>query len=387
MAPHVRTIHDKRSRTTILAALLGSVIAVLGLMVVLAQPAKAVETVGPIVPEHGFPFWYEDSNGLRLELCIDGPPLCLEGLPDPGQPPLVAPDPADSNFPDEAFWWTGEAEMNLTGGGDALLVLAREAAFANEVPADGDQVSFSRVRIRATVPVAGATYRVTHPYGVDTFEDVAGGTRGINFTEDVGCALSPDPNDGGCDFSDAFFGRVDPFLTWDPAVAPAPPDGYVGNPNVNHRVVGSPNGTNFFLIERTSDAQGNALPGGPVEVGQTNLFAVQGKLAGASPTSITLNVTPATINLGRTVTLGGSLTSFGTPLADKPVVLTRRPVGTSSFLPVAGGQLTTGGQGRFRLTGVEPRRDTVYRATFAGENPTQQNGFLRSSVIDRVDVR
>ncbi len=351
-------------------------------MAILAQPAKAVETVGPIVPEHGFPFWYEDSTGLRLELCIDGPPLCLEGLPDPNQPPLVAPDPADSNFPDEAFWWTGEAEMNLTGGGDALLVLAREAAFANEVPADGDQVSFSRVRVRATVPVAGATYRVTHPYGVDTFEDVPGGDRGINFTEDIGCALSPDPNDGGCDFSDAFFGRVDPFLTWDPAVAPAPPEGYVGDPNVNHRVVGSPFDTNFFRIERTTDAQGNPLPE-PVQVGETSLFAVQGKIVGAAPTSITLNVNPATINRGQSVTLSGTLASFGTPLADKPVVLTRKPEGTTSFVPVTGGQLTTGANGNYRLTGIEPKKDVVYRAVFAAEPGV----FLRSAATDRVNVR
>lgn len=385
MALHAITARERRNRATVLAAVVGSILALLTLMAALAQPARAVERVGPIVPEHGYPFWYEDSTGLRLELCIDGPPLCLEGLPNPNQPPLVAPNPANSNFPDEAFWWAGEAEMALDGGGDALLVLAREAAFggADEAVRAGDQVSFSRVRIRATVPVAGATYRVTHPYGVDTFENVPGGPRGINFTEDVGCALSPDPNDGGCDFSDAFFGRVDPFLIWDPAVAPAPPEGYVGNPNVPHRVVGSPNNTNFFLVEQTTNAQGNPLPGGPVEVGRTAQFAVQGKIAGAAPTSLTLNAAPATVNRGRPVTLSGRLTSFGTPVAGEQVVLTRRPAGTTGFRAVAGGRLTTNAQGRYRLAGVRPLRDTVYRATFAGEPDV----LLRSTATDRVNVR
>jgi hypothetical protein len=384
MRLHTNLSVRKAGTAPALAAALGSIFALLALLIALAPRAEAVERVGPIVPEHGYPAWYEDSSGLRLELCIDGPPLCLEGLPDPGQPALVAADPADSNFPDEAFWWAGEADMALDGGGDALLVLAREAAFGggDEAVRDGDQVSFSRVRIRATVPVAGATYKVTHPYGTDTFEDVPGGTRGINFSEDLGCALSPDPAEPRCDFSDAFFGRVDPFLTWDPAVAPAPPEGYVGDPNVGHPVVGSPFNTNFFRVERTTDAQGDPLAQ-PIVIGQTNSFFVQGKIAGAAPTAATLNAAPSRVTAGRPVTLSGKLTSFGGPLADKPVVLTRRPAGTTGFRPFAGGNLTTSAQGAFRLTGIRPRRDTTYRVTFAGE----PGALLRSSAVDRVDVR
>lgn len=367
----------------LLAASMGGLLALVLLMTALVQPARAAETVGPIVPEHGYPFWYEDSAGLRLELCIGGP-NCLATLPNPNQPPLVAANPANSNFPDEAFWWAGEADTPLTGGGDALLVLAREAAFGggDEAVRDGDQVSFSRVRIRATVPVAGATYRVTHPYGVDTFEDVPAGPRGINFTEDIGCALSPNPANPRCDFADAFFGRVDPFLTWAPN-GDAPPAGYVGDPNVPHEVVGSPFGTNFFRVERTTNAQGQPLAGGPIVVGETDLFAIQGKIAGASPTSLTLNANPARVAAGGPVTLSGRLASFGTPLADETVVLTRRPAGTTGFRPVEGGSLTTNAQGGYRLAGVEPRRDTVYRATFAGE----PDALLRSSATDRVDVR
>ena len=89
-----------------------------------------------------------------------------------------------------------------------MLVLALEAAFANGGPAVGDQISFGRVRIRVENLVPGATYRVTHPYGVDVFQaDEA--TRSINFTEDIGIGAPGD-------FQGALNSRIGPFLTWDP---------------------------------------------------------------------------------------------------------------------------------------------------------------------------
>lgn len=53
----------------------------------------ALSRVGPVNPDTGFPAWFQDSNGLRLENCLDGPPNCLAAAGD-----LVAPD-------GEAFWW------------------------------------------------------------------------------------------------------------------------------------------------------------------------------------------------------------------------------------------------------------------------------------------
>jgi hypothetical protein len=43
-----------------------------------AEPARAgLAAVGPTSSEHGFPVWYRDSNGLALELCLEGGnPLC-----------------------------------------------------------------------------------------------------------------------------------------------------------------------------------------------------------------------------------------------------------------------------------------------------------------------
>ena len=228
------------------------------------EPASAELTgVGPVdTAGHGYPLWYEDENALRLDLCLDGPPLCLEGLVNPALPATVA------NMPEESFWWTSEADMALPTGGDALLVLAQEAAWLNEVPEAGQNMAFARVRIRVTDLVAGEQYVVTHPFGTNTFIAEDTPARDINFTDDIGCVAAP------CDFGLALQGDVGPFLTWPPG--PDVPAGHIGDPNVAHTVVGSPLGTNFFRIEGPGMGAGGT---------QTNLFAVQGKLAtGAQPT-------------------------------------------------------------------------------------------------------
>lgn len=81
--------------------------------------------------------------------------------------PLVFP----TNFPDEAFWATGETTIvDAARGIDLTDVSALEAAFSGGDPLEGDQISFARIRIRIRidVPVAG-TYVITHPYGVEVF--------------------------------------------------------------------------------------------------------------------------------------------------------------------------------------------------------------------------
>ncbi len=245
-----------------------------------AQATTQLTAVGPVNPAHGFPVWYQDANGLRLELCLDSNGLCLESPPNPTQPPSVP-----GNFTAEAFWWSAEASMPTTGDGEALLVLALEAAFGTEEPIAGDQAVFGRIRVRIDNLVAGETYRVIHPFGVDEFVAQNADDRGINFTEDIGCAAGP------CDFSLALNSRVGPFLRWDPAVQPAAPAGYIGDPNVLHPVVGSPFGTNFFRVE------GPNVGGPGVNAIQTNLFAVQGKLFVPPPVG-TLAVSTSRLNFG-----------------------------------------------------------------------------------------
>ncbi|QKV65182.1 cadherin-like domain-containing protein [Pseudomonas sp. 43A] len=226
-----------------------------------------------------FPMWYQDSNNLSMELCqsraassrvgVTTPPayMCTL-LPEPGifddSLPMVFPD----NWPPEAFWFLAETTIPNNGAGYGMdaYVAGIEAAFASENPADGDQQSFARIRIRVNVPVAG-TYVITHPYGVETVNVTTPGRRAINITKDVG--IGP-PGD----FTGAVNGAIGPFLRSvnGPYTEVNPDTGgvetFVGDPNLTEAVTGSPFNTNFVRIVGPSGA-------GTI---QTTLFTVAGKV-------------------------------------------------------------------------------------------------------------
>ncbi|HEX2729159.1 MAG TPA: chitobiase/beta-hexosaminidase C-terminal domain-containing protein, partial [Rubrobacteraceae bacterium] len=233
-----------------------------------AEPSRT----GPADANTGFPIWLEDSAGLRLEPCFTGE-NCSATVPDPSRPPST-PD----NVGDHVVYWSAQASMPTRDGGRALLQLTKRGGFLpSDKPADGTQQVLNRIRIQVDSLVPGETYRVTHPYGVETFSEVNGGRRSIDFTEDVGCLRAP------CgDFAASLNGRVDPWLTWDTlgAVAGEPPAGYIGDAATPHKVVGSllsdadGDRQNYFKIE------GPDVGGPGVDVIQTNLFVVEGKLAG-----------------------------------------------------------------------------------------------------------
>ena len=245
-----------------------------------------LKTVGPIDETNGFPLWYKDTSGQRLELCLNpNDPMCIMGdLPTPD-----APVAFPTNFPDEAFWAVGDSAMASNGtGGKAQLVTALEAAFASAdgLPAVGQQISFGRIRVRVSGVIDGASYKITHPYGVDTVVAETGAVKGINVTEDIGDLI------GGSNFEGALGSRPAPFLKWDPAVAPAAPAGYVGDPTVEHTVVGSPYNTNVFRIEGplgsfvgspnqcTDPALGDSASTTDLsDCIETNLFTLMGKYA------------------------------------------------------------------------------------------------------------
>lgn len=247
-----------------------------------AEAAPQLKKVGPIDEENGFPVWYKDSNNIRLQLCLD---------PDvPGGENLCALDPAEldfpeksvsfpNNFPHEAFYMLASSEMETASGGRARAGFQLEAAFAQEVPIEGDQIVFGRIRFRVDGLITGETYKITHPYGVDTFvaepEDSrrTNGPGEINFTEDIGIT-------GG--FEAVKQSRIGTFLKWDPAVGPAAPGDYIGNPNEDHKVIGSPYGTNIFEIEGPGIgiSNGRTSPDscGPDCI-KTDLFSLMGKEA------------------------------------------------------------------------------------------------------------
>src|SRR5439155_1738490 len=172
----------------------------------------------------------------------------------------VVPDPSapvsfPGNFPDEFFYHRAIASMNGPNGETFILVLGLTGSFSNGVPADGQQIVFTRLRVRATGLVQGATYMVTHPFGVETLTAGTNPPRLIDFTRDIGRTSLA--------FGLALNGDVGPFLRFATGATPPPP-GTIGNPAANQTVTGSACGTNIFRFE------GPGLPAGGV---QTNQFS------------------------------------------------------------------------------------------------------------------
>jgi hypothetical protein len=249
------------------------------LLLWLSSPAWAnLAAVGIPVEPHGFPSFYQDTGGLQLQLCLDGDGANGACAYDPVQAGNAFS--ATTGFGAEAFWWLADAQARpLVAGGKSRLVMALEAAYGGVGdPADGNQISFARIRVRIDVAQAG-NYRITHPYGVLEFPNVTV-ADGINYTEDIG---SIDPLDPALAFEGALQGKIGPFLTWtdfatDPALAITDPNTgitsrYVGLPGTPHTVTGSPLGTNFFRIEMEDPAN----PGTFILVDETDLFKVIGK--------------------------------------------------------------------------------------------------------------
>ncbi|BCR05896.1 hypothetical protein DESUT3_29650 [Desulfuromonas versatilis] len=148
---------------------------------------------------NGFPLWYQDANGLKLQLCLDSTLEVAPGVvinPCEYEPPApFAPASFPANFGAEAIYWSAAALGSFSSTGiavpsSALLVLALEATGANAAAlVDGNQAVFSRIRIRVDAPVVG-TYRVTHPYGTRDYVVTTPGVRAINQTQDLGIAAA-----------------------------------------------------------------------------------------------------------------------------------------------------------------------------------------------------
>jgi hypothetical protein len=230
--------------------------------------------VGPLNLENGFPQWYQDNNGLALELCLPNDAEIVAGsciLAAVDIPDATAPISFPNNYPGEAFYAAASSVMTVGGGGDAALEMALESTFAGGEPLNGDQIVFARIRIRIDIPSPGGTYTVTHPYGVEVFPDLAPGGRAINFTEDFGLGIN--------DFTSVLKTRVSPFLL--PAVTPggaalAPValfgNTYIADPTLETAVTGSPFGTNTFKIE------GPNIGGVGIHVIESSEFLVMGRL-------------------------------------------------------------------------------------------------------------
>jgi hypothetical protein len=276
-------VRRRTSTRTALAALLATIAGT-----TLAAPAHAnLAAVGPVDPATEVPAWFQDATGLKLGLCLTAP-FCLATAAD-----FAAPD-------GEAFWWNAGADLTINGSGKAKLVLAQEAVSPPSGPA-----GFMRVRVVLTGAARNATYNVTHPYGTVTI--TTDGTGGGRSTVDTGCTLAPCPG-----FAGALGGEVGPFLTWTPDAAL--PAGFIGDGITPHTVTGGTNGNSFVV----------SGPGGS----STNLFTVQGQLAGPpvpiinAPAAVDFGPAPVGVPVQKTITVrsfgvpdaaGASNLSFGAP--------------------------------------------------------------------------
>ncbi|TMB29136.1 MAG: hypothetical protein E6J62_16620 [Deltaproteobacteria bacterium] len=115
----------------------------------------------------------------------------------------VVPEIFPTTYADEHFYYAADAALTPATGGKALFRGAVEAAFVTAVQ-PGDQMVFSRIRVRMTVVPMTGTYRFIHPYGEESIAADAGDPRGIFFTDDVGLTAG--------NFEEALTSRVGPFL-------------------------------------------------------------------------------------------------------------------------------------------------------------------------------
>jgi Big-like domain-containing protein len=270
----------------------------------LAQ-GQGLGAVGPL-DANGYPSFIADKQNLALEPCLD-PPTTTVPVADPcaltGTLPLgdAAPIVFVSNFPQEFFYTNATATVDI-GGNKTFILTAVEGGFTAPLPPTvGQQVVFVRTRLRVNGGLTpGATYRATHPYGVIEFvAEANGGLKQV--TTDIGCLAAP------CGTFQQLLTAVDatgnatvgPYLQ---AVAPAPPVGYIGDPNITQTVTGSPTGNNFFRIERITGFGGGVIS----LVTETDQFSLWGKLyTGPSQaptltiqrTSYTRNATGTTVNV------------------------------------------------------------------------------------------
>ena len=304
-----------------------------------------LRAVGPIDVTNGYPVWFQDSNSVALEACLDLlDPLCLQPIPAPNpQQPVSFPN----NFPEEVFWWTGDATITLPSGGTASLILAMEGAFANAAVIPGDQVTFGRIRVNMDTPVTGI-YTITHPFGtmVVNVTDQALGIKNAGVDVGLGGApftgvIDPASNDLETIFTPDTY-NFGPYLRWTdpdfPVVDQVSGRRYMGNPNIPHIVTGSPLGNNFF---RVVGPVGSNIGGIGIDTIETNLFSVSGKILGLGvapfPSASITAVVGTPVNIAVTVT---NLTAVAVSFVNTPISITG--TNAADFTVLLAGNTCTG---------------------------------------------
>ena len=217
----------------------------------------ALQAAGPVSPAHGFPEFYRDLTGRSLSLCLDQNGFCV--LPaefDPAKTPAApaitttATSISAANFPVTSEYWQAASNIDVgpTGAVKFVLTLSLEAGFAapgpvRPVAANGQQLTNLFIKLKAMKGLTPGTYTVLHPFGQFTFTaDAAGNVPALTLTDGGGVgaftALLP-----------ATTTLIGPYLVWDagiPIIDPVTGSMYIGDPRVDHAVVGGKN--NFVKI-------------------------------------------------------------------------------------------------------------------------------------------
>jgi hypothetical protein len=315
--------------------------AALAALAAVGPPVTAADPLA--VFPRGYPAFYQDSNALKLELCLDGDGVngpCIFAPVDPAFNPWSA----STGFGAEAFYSYAQADTRpLVTGGRALLVVGLEAAYGGTGdPIEGNQMAFARVRVRFDAPAAAA-YTIIHPYGKIVISQAEAAaslavTGDIRVTQDVGFF---DPANPAAAFSGALGGwgaatpTLIPFLTWKP-VAGDPPltvpiidpvtglqtgvNTYIGDSVTPHPINPGPNG-DIFAIQQNG-----------VTVSQTNLWIIAGKVHVPPAAYLPYTYTPPAKNLWD---LG--------PRSSVAPVSTVGPVNRAANWPAANSRLPTPG--------------------------------------------
>jgi hypothetical protein len=271
---HLERAALRRAKRSLDMRHLAKITAVASMLAMASVAFADLNRVGPVnnpsPPGNGFPLWYQDLNGMVLDMCIPTTNItsdpqglqtlaCLLGPPAPPQPWTFP-----TTYPGELFYYrlvsapmSTDHALSPNQGKKANFVAALEASFLSGTATPGQQMVFARIRVTAGVPFNG-DYIVHHPYGDESFPNVVSdpvGTRDIVFTEDVG--LTPG------NFSDALVSRVGPFLQHSDLTPGGPPAGsltlpfapvvsasaqFLGDGVLARFITGSPFNQNYFEI-------------------------------------------------------------------------------------------------------------------------------------------